>query len=119
MDLPNVPDEHDMDRQIIDQDARYRRVVRLLLTGMGVGMLLLIGAVIWLSVVVAGNTSRNEHQIAANQIASDQRWCATFDLLTSPPVPPPANAAANPSREANYLLYSDFVTLERQFGCRP
>jgi hypothetical protein len=48
---------------------------------------------------------------------NDLRWCATLELLTSHPVPKPADPAANPSRENAYLFYSHLKDLERQFGC--
>lgn len=56
--------------------------------------------------------------ISAWQVHQDQlQWCATLDLLTSQPVPRPANPAANPSREQAYQLYTDFMALRGRFGC--
>jgi hypothetical protein len=49
--------------------------------------------------------------------SSDRQWCDTLALLTSQPVPKPADPAANPSRMQAYTLYSDFVMLRRNFGC--
>lgn len=119
MDLPNVPNENELDLQMARENERYKQAVRTIMTTMGVCMLLLIGAVIWLAVVVAGNTSQNEHQIAVNQAASDHRWCSTFDLLAGEKVPAPPDPAANPSRESSYKLYQDFVTLKSEFNCNP
>ena len=49
--------------------------------------------------------------------AGDRRWCAVLDLITSQPVAKPADPKANPSREGQYALYQDFLTLQREFGC--
>ncbi len=48
---------------------------------------------------------------------SDRKWCTTVGLLTATPVPRPADPAANPSREASYRLYADFVQLKKDLGC--
>jgi hypothetical protein len=48
---------------------------------------------------------------------SDHRWCTTLSLLTQQPIPRPANASKNPSRENAYLFYTHLKTLEGQFGC--
>jgi hypothetical protein len=50
---------------------------------------------------------------------SNAQWCDTLALITSRPVPKPTDPAANPSRQESYLLYSDFVTLQNKFGCKP
>jgi hypothetical protein len=112
-------EEEDLNGQIHKVDSRYRSAITVILAVMGACILVLIAAVIWLSVVVLGNTAQNARQIAVNQAASDHRWCATIDLLTETPVPKPADPAANPSREANYQLYLNFLVLKDQFGCRP
>ena len=111
------PDEHSMDDQLHELSKKYRRAITLILATMGLCLLVLIGVVIWLAIVVEGNTARNQHQIAANQAASDHRWCATMNLLTHEPEAPPANPASNPSREQNYKLYADFLALRQDFGC--
>lgn len=49
--------------------------------------------------------------------ANNRQWCDTMNLLTSQPVPRPADPAANPSREQAYTLYTDFATLRQRFGC--
>jgi hypothetical protein len=49
--------------------------------------------------------------------ASNHTWCATLDLLTSRPVPRPADPAANPSREQTYVLFTDFTDLRHHLGC--
>jgi hypothetical protein len=49
---------------------------------------------------------------------SSRQWCDTLGLLTSQPVPRPADPAANPSRMQAYTLYADFVTLRNDFGCQ-
>lgn len=49
--------------------------------------------------------------------SSNRQWCDTLSLLTSQPVPKPANPAANPSRAQAYSIYTDFVTLKNHFGC--
>lgn len=115
--MMDIPNESEFNLQLSDQSEKYRRSIATILAVMGMCMLFLIGAVIWLSVVVAGNTARNEMQIAANQAASDHRWCATMNLLTLHPVSKPADPASNPSREASYQLFIDFLTLKDGFGC--
>lgn len=47
----------------------------------------------------------------------DHKWCAAMTLLTSKPVPKPANPKANPSREQNYQGYETFVQLKHRLGC--
>ncbi len=74
---------------------------------------LLLGGLWYVFFISASNSSR----IAANQRASDLRWCAVIRLITASPVPKPPRPAANPSREGQYELYEDFLTLKRQFGC--
>lgn len=49
--------------------------------------------------------------------SSQQQWCTTLALLTSRPVPRPADPQANPSRQDAYLFYVHLATLERDFGC--
>lgn len=70
-------------------------------------------------VAVAGVSFANLLQIRQAIGVSDRKWCATLELLTSHPVARPADAAANPSREQSWLLYSDFVRLRRANGCPP
>jgi hypothetical protein len=48
---------------------------------------------------------------------NNHQWCDALGVLTSQPVPRPANPAANPSRVQTYTLYIDFVMLEHRFGC--
>jgi hypothetical protein len=48
---------------------------------------------------------------------SQHQWCTVLTLLTSHPVPKPADPAANPSRQQGWLLYSDFVTVRDRFRC--
>lgn len=67
--------------------------------------------------VVCG-TSAGSYWLSVSQIARSQHdWCQTLDLLTSRPVPRPADPAANPSREQTYILYSDFLDLRHRLGC--
>lgn len=113
-----VARDTDLDAQLTSLVHHSRRYIYLVLALMGVLVLLLTGTVVWLVVDTNGAASRNAAQIAQNQQASDRRWCATLRLLTSNPVSPPANAAANPSREASYLLYVDFLQLRSDFGCK-
>jgi hypothetical protein len=49
---------------------------------------------------------------------SNAQWCDTLSLLTSRPVPKPADPASNPSRAGQYQLYEDFVHIKAKFGCR-
>ena len=48
---------------------------------------------------------------------SNQNWCQALNLLTSQPVKAPADPSANPSRVQQYKLYTDFVAIEKRFGC--
>jgi hypothetical protein len=49
---------------------------------------------------------------------SDQRWCGALTLLTEKPVPKPADPAANPSREGEYLFYVDLLSVKKGFRCQ-
>ncbi|MGH3673590.1 MAG: hypothetical protein ACRDSH_23670 [Pseudonocardiaceae bacterium] len=62
------------------------------------------------AVISLGYTTISVHRSAHD-------WCATLNLLTSQPVPKPADPAANPSRRQAYVLYSDFLDLRHRFGC--
>jgi hypothetical protein len=48
---------------------------------------------------------------------SNSQWCDTLGLLTKTKVPKPANPKANPSREGQYLFYTNLVQLKDEFGC--
>lgn len=53
-----------------------------------------------------------------NYVQSTEReFCQVITGVTSVPVPRPADPAANPSREKQYELYEQFVTLGRSLGC--
>jgi hypothetical protein len=114
---PTAPDDG-LDERLSEVQRRSWRYVRVLIAGLALAVLALTGAVVYLLVAAADSTAQNGQQITANQHASDQRWCGAIDLLTAAPVTRPADAAANPSREATYQLYLDFVTLQREFGCQ-
>ena len=62
-------------------------------------------------------TAANLLYTAYEVSSSNRQWCDTLTLLTSQPVPRPADPAANPSRMQTYTLYVDFVTLRRHLGC--
>jgi hypothetical protein len=49
--------------------------------------------------------------------ASQRSLCPALELLTSHPVPRPADPAANPSRVETWQLYLDFVQAERDYRC--
>ena len=71
-------------------------------------------ALVALSLLLTGaSIVYSAHQTSA----SNRQWCDTLTLLTSKPVPRPADPGANPSRAQAYTLYADFVTLRRNFGC--
>lgn len=79
-------------------------------------VLFIIGVVAVVALVIGGVSFAvlsNQHQVASSQ----QQWCDTLDLLTRTPVPKPADPKANPSREATYELYRDFVKLKDKFNC--
>lgn len=113
------PSEHeiDMDTQYDSALRRMRRPIWVIVAILGVLVVMLTGAVIWLIVQNSADTSRVAQEVVAAQEASDHRWCATMDLLTIVPVAAPKNAAANPSRESSYQLYVDFTALKKSFGC--
>jgi hypothetical protein len=48
---------------------------------------------------------------------SQDQWCDTLRLLTSKPVPRPADPAANPSRVNSYQFYVNLLALRHRFGC--
>jgi hypothetical protein len=48
---------------------------------------------------------------------TEREFCQVVTGVTSQPVPKPADAAANPSREQNYEWYERFVRLGRDLGC--
>lgn len=48
---------------------------------------------------------------------SNHTWCSTLNLLTSHPVPKPADPAANPSREQAYRFYITFLVQRHRLGC--
>lgn len=94
---------------------------------------LAIGAVVVLVAVVAAaaaatiisinagrNAGREAAQIAAaRDVSESQRyWCDALILITSTPVPAPANPAAHQAQMTEYRLYLDFVTLRKVFGCK-
>jgi len=58
-----------------------------------------------------------QRQEQEQEAADNHQWCGALELLTSKPVPKPADASANPSRAGEYTLYEDFVALERHYGC--
>lgn len=49
--------------------------------------------------------------------STGHKFCAIVAAATAHPVPQPADPAANPSRESNYLFYRKFVDLGRNLGC--
>lgn len=61
------------------------------------------------------NTTRAQFHAVIR--ADDHRWCSTLDLLTSQPVPKPADPKANPSRQQGYQLYMDFQNRRHSLGC--
>ena len=90
------------------------RVARRLLGPMTQGAARSVAMLFVLSLLLTGASIL----YSANEVSSNNRqWCDTLTLLTSRPVPKPADAHANPSRMQNYTLYADFVALRRHFGC--
>jgi hypothetical protein len=49
--------------------------------------------------------------------SANHKFCAVVGGVTSVPVPKPADPAGNPSREKQYELYEQFVSLGRSLGC--
>ena len=119
-DLPELPgpaDRNQLDRQLANMVHHSRRYIYAILALEGLLVLVLTGVVAWLVILNNGSVTANARQIQHNQQASDRRWCGTMNLLTANPVTRPADPAANPSREASYQLYIDFLTLKQDFGC--
>lgn len=112
-----IPVGDHLDDQLAGLVVRSRQYLQVWNAGLTLLVVCLVGAVVYLLVAQQNATQQNADQIAANQASSDHRWCAAFDLLTSVPVTPPPNPASNPSREGQYKLYADFVTLREQFRC--
>lgn len=67
---------------------------------------------------IARSKADEQAAIKAAVAYSNRQWCDTLNLLTSRPVPRPADPAANPSREGQYLFYINLVQLGKHFGCR-
>jgi len=51
--------------------------------------------------------------------ASDRKFCDVIHGFTAVQVQQPADPAANPSRENQWLWYQRFVSLGRSLGCLP
>lgn len=49
--------------------------------------------------------------------STGHKFCAIVGLATKHPVPKPADPAANPSRQQNYMGYVGAVELGRSLGC--
>lgn len=49
--------------------------------------------------------------------ASNHKFCQVISGVTAVPVPRPADPAANPSREKQFELYEQFVSLGHSLGC--
>jgi hypothetical protein len=67
--------------------------------------------------LIAQSKADENAAIRAAVAYSDQQWCGALSLLTSHPTPKPADPAANPSREGEYLFYLDLVTIKTKFKC--
>jgi hypothetical protein len=67
---------------------------------------------------IAQSKADEEAAIRAAVAYSDSQWCETLDLLTSHPVPYPADPAANPSRVQSYDYYESFLHVKGKFGCK-
>jgi hypothetical protein len=89
--------------------AVRRAVVYLFL----VNFVLIAVGYLWLSHQAAATRAEFRQQIIVN----NQKFCAVIDGFTSEPVPKPADPAANPSRETNYLWYARFTTLGHGLDC--
>lgn len=85
---------------MISRGTRYALAVALLI-------LLLVTA-------AASSLAMSDWAVSRN----DRQWCDSLNILTSQPVSPPSDPAQNPSREASYKLYRDFVQIRKEFGCR-
>ena len=69
--------------------------------------------VLVVAALAAANLLYTAHAVTEN----DRQWCAAMTLLTSRPVPKPADPKANPSRQQTYLYYMTFVELKHSLGC--
>jgi hypothetical protein len=48
---------------------------------------------------------------------NNRNWCSALEVLTAVKQAPPADPTANPSRVETYELYTDFMAIEKRFGC--
>ena len=72
------------------------------------------------------NQLRNDVAATQNLAAQDRAYtnqvvqheCSSLELLTSKPVPKPADPAANPSRETTYQFYVALLAWEHSDGCK-
>lgn len=77
------------------------------------------GLTVALMVLLLVTGLATEWFMITNTIAhSNAQWCDTLNLLTSKPVPKPSDPAKNPSRQGQYLFYTNLVHLKDRFGCR-
>lgn len=74
-------------------------------------------SVVFLFLLTLAAAGINLAWTARSVAIDDHKWCATMALLTSKPVPRPADPKANPSRMQTYVLYSDFTELRHRLGC--
>jgi hypothetical protein len=70
-------------------------------------------AVLCLVLAVGGSYALSLAALARSQ----QQLCGVFTLLTTHPVPKPADPAANPSREQSYVFYTELLSVERAYKC--
>lgn len=89
-----------------------------------IAIALALASLFWNSHQVQTDNARWHQAIAADDahwrqaLADTQRkFCGVVDGVTAVPVPRPADAAANPSRETSYEWYERFVTLHKSLGC--
>ncbi len=61
----------------------------------------------------AGNLLFTVHYVGD----ANRKFCQVITGVTSVPVPKPADPAGNPSREKQFELYEQFVSLGRSLGC--
>jgi hypothetical protein len=75
------------------------------------GLVVAALSMIVLLLIIAGGAG---YQFEQHQHA---QWCQAWDVLTTNPVPKPADPAANPSREDAYNQYHEFTVLKQSYGC--
>lgn len=113
--------------RLIGADRKRKWQVRVL--GVACILLIVVAVVSGLALKHTQDLASQVHtQVAANARTTQsleqyvqtyaQHSCQALELLTYTPVTPPADPAANPSREATYKFYLALLFWEQADGCK-